>query len=67
LGLSGWVQNTEDGEVEAVVMGDERQLDALRVALYRGPRGCRVDHIEEHFLADAEGARLGPFKIEGAW
>jgi acylphosphatase len=67
LGLSGWVQNTEDGEVEVLVKGDEKTLDALRDRLYRGPRGSRVDRIEEHFIADVEGASLGPFKIEGAW
>jgi acylphosphatase len=49
------------------VTGDEKALNALHEMLYRGPRGSRVDHVEKHLLADAEGASLGPFKIEGAW
>lgn len=67
LGLSGWVHNTEDGDVEVVVKGETADLDSLRRALYRGPRGSRVDRIVEHELAASEGAALGPFKIEGAW
>jgi len=67
LDLRGWVRNTEDGDVEVVVHGDEADLKELRASLRRGPRGSRVDRIVEHILADAEAANLSSFRIEGAW
>jgi acylphosphatase len=67
LDLRGWVRNTEDGDVEVVVHGDEGDLNELRASLRRGPRGSRVDRIVEHFLADTEAADLSSFRIEGAW
>lgn len=67
LGLSGWVRNTEEGDVEVVASGDAADLDELRASLRRGPRGSRVDRVIENHLAEAEGADLTAFRIEGAW
>ena len=67
LDLRGWVRNTEDGDVEVVVHGNEPDLSELRSSLRRGPRGSRVDRIVEHILADTEAANLSSFRIEGAW
>jgi acylphosphatase len=67
LALSGWVRNTEDGDVEVVVTGAEADLAELRLSLKRGPRGSRVDRMIEHILAESEAAGLGPFRIDGAW
>jgi acylphosphatase len=67
LELKGWVRNTEDGDVEIVVAGDEAALHELRDSLRRGPRGSRVDQVVEHRLVESEGENLSAFKIEGAW
>jgi acylphosphatase len=67
LELKGWVRNTEDGEVEVIVAGDEPALNELRTSLHRGPRGSRVDKVIEHPLVESEGENLSAFKIEGAW
>lgn len=67
LELKGWVRNTEDGEVEVVVAGDEQALNELRDSLRRGPRGSRVDKVIEHPLVESEAENLNVFKIEGAW
>jgi len=67
LDLRGWVRNTEDGDVEVVVHGEEPDLNELRASLRRGPRGSRVDRVVEHILAEAEAANLTSFRIEGAW
>ena len=67
LNLRGWVCNTEEGEVEVVASGTADNLALLRVSLYRGPRGNRVDRIVERELADSEGAELRSFSIDGAW
>ena len=48
LGVCGYVKNLFDGRVEVYAIGDERQLDALRDALQRGPRMAAVDQVEEH-------------------
>ncbi len=67
LGLRGKVRNTDTGEVEVVVAGDEASLAELRTQLHKGSRGSRVDAVIEHELAENEAASLGPFEIEGAW
>jgi acylphosphatase len=67
LALHGWVRNTEEGDVEVVAAGTAEDLAGLRSALRRGPRGCRVDNLIEHFLEEAEAEGLSAFRIEGAW
>ena len=67
LDLKGWVRNTEDGDVEVVVSGTDKDLAELRTSLSKGPRGCRVDRVLEQPLVEAEGENLTAFKIEGAW
>jgi len=67
LTLSGWVRNTEDGDVEVVAAGEAGDLAELRRSLHKGPRGSRVDKVIEHPLVESEGEGLSAFKIEGAW
>jgi acylphosphatase len=67
IGLRGWVRNTDQGDVEVVAMGEPEQLAELKDALLKGSRGSRVDAVIEEELAESEGAKLGPFEIEGAW
>jgi acylphosphatase len=67
LRLSGWVRNTEDGDVEVVAAGTAEDLAELRASLRRGPRGSRIDHVIEHYLEEKEAADLESFRIEGVW
>jgi len=67
LDLRGWVRNTEEGEVEVLASGSADNLNALRSILHRGPRGCRVDHVQERQLAASEAEGLSSFRIDGAW
>ncbi|HEY0784485.1 MAG TPA: acylphosphatase [Acidobacteriaceae bacterium] len=67
IGLRGWVRNTEEGAVEVVAAGSPEELADLRAMLEQGPRGSRVDRIQQHTLEEQEAAHLGPFTIEGAW
>ncbi len=65
-GLSGWVRNTEDGEVEVLACGEESALEQLIAACRRGPLWARVDNIT--FLPTEIGDFLpaiidGKFKI----
>ena len=57
-GVTGWVRNTGDGDVEAVFEGAaeavERMVDWCRV----GPRMARVDKVEVHDEAVAGETRF---------
>jgi acylphosphatase len=52
LGVRGWVRNLPDGRVEALVEGDEAQLDLALAFLRRGPRGAAVEGV---VIEDAPG------------
>lgn len=46
LGVTGWVRNTPDGAVEAVVQGLAEAVDALIEWARSGPPMAQVDGIE---------------------
>ena len=50
LDVRGWVRNLPDGRVEVQVAGVADQLEAFKAELRRGPRGARVEDIEEERL-----------------
>jgi acylphosphatase len=45
LGLTGWVRNTEDGGVEAVIQGEESMIEVLIDQCKKGPFMAEVEHI----------------------
>jgi acylphosphatase len=73
LGLHGWVRNRGDGTVEAVAVGDERQLDALERWAQRGPAAAKVVAVEATRVPDEALASLQPTvdddfrQVETAW
>lgn len=46
-GVDGWVRNLRDGSVEAVFEGAPLSVAALVSFCRRGPRGARVERVEE--------------------
>jgi acylphosphatase len=56
LDVTGWVRNTPDGAVEAVIQGEDTAVDALIEWAHRGPSKARVDRVEIE-LSES----LGPF------
>lgn len=44
-GLSGWVRNTMNGDVEVWAEGSRENLDAFLIWLRRGPPGAWVDQV----------------------
>ena len=52
LGLTGTVQNREDGSVEVRARGSTDAVSALRALLKEGPPGAEVEQVEEEALAD---------------
>ena len=45
LGLTGWVRNCTNGDVELVACGSAQQLDALERWLWQGPPAARVTAV----------------------
>lgn len=46
LSLTGWVRNTDDGDVELVAEGLEERLQRLVTWCHSGPPGALVTHVE---------------------
>lgn len=64
IGITGWVRNTQNGDVEIMATGSREQLSSLRQKLQQGPRASRVDEISE---SDAPFLEAPSFRIEGVW
>jgi acylphosphatase len=54
VGAAGWVRNRPDGTVEAVFEGPPEAVNRLVEFCAEGPRGARVDRIEQ-FEEEPEG------------
>lgn len=46
FGVKGWVRNLEDGQVEAVLEGDEINVNAVLEWCHRGPPGASVNDVK---------------------
>ena len=64
IGVTGWVRNRENGNVEVMATGSREQLRSLRSKLEQGPRAARVDEVQE---STAPFLETQSFRIEGAW
>jgi acylphosphatase len=45
-GVHGYVRNTDDGRVEALVEGDQEAVDRVERALRRGPAGAHIEDFD---------------------
>ena len=54
LGLTGWVANRIDGQVEVVAEGEHEALEKLLAVLHEGPRGALVMDVHYEW-GDASG------------
>ncbi|HZP23281.1 MAG TPA: acylphosphatase [Terriglobales bacterium] len=61
-GITGWVRNCDNGDVEVMATGTADQHLSLRQKLQQGPRAARVDHVSE---AKAALLESHSFHIEG--
>lgn len=60
LGLSGWVRNRANGDVEALACGEADALAAFERWLWQGPRAARVSNVVGR---DAPDQGLADFEI----
>jgi acylphosphatase len=61
LGLTGWVRNAADGDVEVVAEGAEEPLKRLVTWCHVGPRGALVTDVEQEWLpytSEFDGFRI---------
>ena len=56
LNVTGWVRNTPDGAVEAVIQGPAGAVDAMIEWARRGPPLARVERVE---IGEAQGQYSG--------
>lgn len=45
MGLTGWVRNLTDGTVEALVVGEENEIEKLIELCKKGPFLSQVDNV----------------------
>ncbi|KZV93795.1 Acylphosphatase [Exidia glandulosa HHB12029] len=57
LGLTGFVENAAHGGVEGEAQGPSDKIQTLIDALQQGPRGSRVDKLEQNDRDLHEGER----------
>ncbi len=50
LGVTGWVRNLWDGNVEVTAEGEQVILEKLLVALTQGPRGAQVINVHSDWM-----------------
>ncbi|MHA1474432.1 MAG: acylphosphatase [Promethearchaeota archaeon] len=61
LGLTGWVKNNYDGDVEVVCEGPKENIDRMLEWLKKGPNYAKVIKVEHFFDVKEEG--FEDFKI----
>ncbi|MCP4268349.1 MAG: acylphosphatase [Candidatus Brocadiaceae bacterium] len=49
LGLTGWVKNCFDGNVEAVIEGDRGKVEQMLKWCKIGPPGAKVENIKSNW------------------
>ena len=59
LGLSGWVRNCENGDVEALFSGSQESVQAMLALCREGPRHARVERVE---IVGPAATAVGPFR-----
>ncbi|MBF0549617.1 MAG: acylphosphatase [Deltaproteobacteria bacterium] len=51
LGVTGWVRNLNNGDVEAVIEGEIKAVEALVAWLHRGPSRAQVTDVNVDWSA----------------
>jgi acylphosphatase len=59
-GVAGWVRNTRNGTVEAVLEGEPASVQRIVALCHRGPSGARVERVD---VFDEELEGLTGFSI----
>jgi len=63
LGVEGWVRNCRDGSVEAVLAGPEEVVLTMIELCRDGPRGARVEAIDQREAGASDLALRRPGEL----
>ena len=61
-GVSGWVRNRANGDVEALLSGPPAAVDALCARLWRGPTAARVERVDICAVEDPAAEAASGFR-----
>jgi len=50
LGITGWVKNTLEGNVELEAHGEKVQLEFFIAWLFKGPKYSQVEHVDVEWI-----------------
>jgi len=50
LGLTGWVRNLKENQVEILAQGPDDKLEELKKRLIQGSELSRIDHIDAKYI-----------------
>ena len=50
LGITGWVKNTLEGNVELEAHGEKVQLEVFIAWLFKGPKYSKVKHVDVEWI-----------------
>ena len=54
LDVTGWVRNLANGDVEAVIQGDEDAVERIVAWCHNGPPGANVRFVEAQLIETSE-------------
>ena len=54
LDVTGWVRNLANGDVEAVIQGDEDAADRIVAWCHNGPPGANVRFVDAQLIETSE-------------
>ena len=63
LALKGWVKNSDNGQVEAVIVGEKSKVKMMLEFARKGPSWSRVDQVVEQKERSGQGGYQG-FQIK---
>ncbi len=58
LGIKGWIKNTSEGNVEAVVNGDQDMIERYVAWCWKGPSRAKVESVEVRHIEDKKFDRF---------
>lgn len=60
IGITGWIKNTPDGDVEAMIQGTDEQVDAFIQWCWKGPEKAKVSDV---ILKTVDAENFTEFKV----
>lgn len=63
VGVTGWVQNTEDGKVEVVLQGDKDSIELLIEKCKKGPDVSDITDVKVNWEEEEPELHMDSFEV----